>query len=341
MDISSDLAVIALLLAGLLAYIAFQLWTPQKRFEPTNKLISFLLSLIFSILLGFVYLLGFTLSGTVFSLMTFGHIVSYILAGICSIFICAYTIKSLPSKIGNGTVYSLFCRISFIVYLVIGIGEIVTALSSSFVLSSLPNAIFDMTIVGISNIGVALCAVRIRLSLKKSLAASGALSAPVQTVPPTEGTSADTSNSEQDTFPIVNDSSDSVVPSRVPATQPPKDSASPKVVIHFSVNKKVFLAIAFVAVLSVGILAGLLLGEGYFAPQFTPSSPFIDSLMNAADVSYSNGYRNGYTSGQINGYNSGSEVGQSDAYNKGWLDGWDEGYSSGYQEGYDDGYYAY
>ena len=343
MDISSDLAVIALLLAGLLAYVAFHLWTPQKKLEPTNKLIGFLLSSIFSILLGFVYLLGFTLSGTVFSLMTFGHIVSYILAGICSIFICAYTIKSLPSKIGDGTTFHWFCNISFVLYILIGIGEIVTALSLNSVFSTFPNSVFDNTVLGISNIGGALCAVCIRPSVKTSPAAPETLpSVPALVSSQEEDPSADTSDPEQNNLSVVKNVPDSAAPSCVPAAQLQKDPvASPKAVIHFSVSKKVLLTVAFVAVLLVGVLVGLLLGEGYFAPNFTPSSPYIDSLKDSVEDAHSEGYQKGYFAGKDVGkqswYADGYDAGLSDGYGAGYSGG----YEDGYNEGYDDGYFAY
>ena len=117
MGISTNFILI-FLLAALLAYISFLLWKPLKVSEPSSKLICFFLALAFSVFLGLVYLLGFTLGGTAFSLMMFGHTISYILAGICSVLLCAYTIKILPSKIGNGTAFHCFCNISFVVFLV-------------------------------------------------------------------------------------------------------------------------------------------------------------------------------------------------------------------------------
>lgn len=347
MGISTNFILI-FLLAALLAYISFLLWKPLKVSEPSSKLICFFLALAFSVFLGLVYLLGFTLGGTAFSLMMFGHTISYILAGICSVLLCAYTIKILPSKIGNGTAFHCFCNISFVVFLVLGIGEIATAHSSNFVLSTLPNAVFDNTVLGISNIGVALCAACIRPSKKVSPAVPEASPSPAQVSMPVETPSADTSDSEQNDPPAVKNAPDPDVPLCVPAAQSQKDSVSTKAVIHFSVSKKVLLVVAFIIVLMIGILTGLFLGEGYFAPHFTPSSPYIDSLKaaekSAASTAYSNGYKSGYASGQIDGYNSASEASR-DAYSEAWLNGWDGGYNSGYEEGYnagyDDGYYAY
>ena len=79
MGISTNFILI-FLLAALLAYISFLLWKPLKVSEPSSKLICFFLALAFSVFLGLVYLLGFTLGGTAFSLMMFGHTISYILA---------------------------------------------------------------------------------------------------------------------------------------------------------------------------------------------------------------------------------------------------------------------
>ena len=341
MGISTNFILI-FLLAALLAYISFLLWKPLKVSEPSSKLICFFLALAFSVFLGLVYLLGFTLGGTAFSLMMFGHTISYILAGICSVLLCAYTIKILPSKIGNGTAFHCFCNISFVVFLVLGIGEIATAHSSNFVLSTLPNAVFDNTVLGISNIGVALCAACIRPSKKVSPAVPEASPSPAQVSMPVETPSADTSDSEQNDLPVVKNVPDSIAPSCVPAAQPQKDSAaSSKAVIRFSVSKKVLLTVAFVVVLLVGVLVGLLLGEGYFAPNFIPSSPYIDSLKDSVEDAHSEGYQKGYFAGK----DVGKQSWYADGYNAGLSDGYGAGYSGGYEdgynEGYDDGYYAY
>lgn len=341
MGISTNFMLI-FLLAALLAYISFLLWKPLKVSEPSSKLICFFLALAFSVFLGLVYLLGFTLGGTAFSLMMFGHTISYILAGICSVLLCAYTIKILPSKIGNGTAFYCFCNISFVVFLVLGIGEIATAHSSNFVLSTLPNAVFDNTVLGISNIGVALCAACIRPSKKVSPTVPEASPAPAQVSLPVETPSADTSDPEQTGLPVVKNVPDSIAPSCVPAAQPQKDSAaSSKAVIRFSVSKKVLLTVAFVVVLLVGVLVGLLLGEGYFAPNFIPSSPYIDSLKDSVEDAHSEGYQKGYFAGK----DVGKQSWYADGYNAGLSDGYGAGYSGGYEdgynEGYDDGYYAY
>lgn len=341
MGVSTNFVLI-LFLAVLFAYISFCLWKPLKKSEPSNKLVCFLLGFIFSIFLGLVYLLGFTLGGTAFSLMMFGHTISYILAGICSVLLCAYTIKTLPSKIGNGTAFHCFCNISFVVFLVLGIGEIATAHSSNFVLSTLPNAVFDNTVLGISYIGVALCAACIRPSKKVSPTVPEAFPAPAQASLPTEVPSADASDPEQTGLPVVKNVPDSIAPSCVPAVQPQKDSAaSSKAVIRFSVSKKVLLTVAFVVVLLVGVLVGLLLGEGYFAPNFIPSSPYIDSLKDSVEDAHSEGYQKGYFAGK----DVGKQSWYADGYNAGLSDGYGAGYSGGYEdgynEGYDDGYYAY
>lgn len=334
MGISTNFMLI-FLLAALLAYISFLLWKPLKVSEPSSKLICFFLALAFSVFLGLVYLLGFTLGGTAFSLMMFGHTISYILAGICSVLLCAYTIKILPSKIGNGTAFHCFCNISFVVFLVLGIGEIATAHSSNFVLSTLPNAVFDNTVLGISNIGVALCAACIRPSKKVSPTVPEASPAPAQVSLPVETPSADTSDPEQTGLPVVKNVPDSIAPSCVPAAQPQKDSAaSSKAVIRFSVSKKVLLTVAFVVVLLVGVLVGLLLGEGYFAPNFIPSSPYIDSLKDSVEDAHSEGYQKGYFAGK----DVGKQSWYADGYNAGLSDGYGAGYSGGYEDGYNEGY---
>lgn len=65
---------------------------------------------------------------------------------------------------------------------------------------------------------------------------------------------------------------------------------------------------------------GLLLGEGYFIPHFTPSSPYIDNLNKSIIAEYKSGY----------------SVGKKD----GFSEGYDSGYSSGKKNGYEQGYNA-
>lgn len=342
MGISTNFILI-FLLAALLAYISFLLWKPLKVSEPSSKLICFFLALAFSVFLGLVYLLGFTLGGTAFSLMMFGHTISYVLAGICSILLCAHTINILPQKIGDGLAFHSFCALSFVIYLLLGIGEIAMSFSPMF-----PEAAFDIALSGIFNIGVALCAIFIHPISEPETSIPETPSTFVLTDKPSTTDSVPEVVSDQavsDESPTVNTS----LPENVhPVTSTPVSTAPSHISIRFSINKKFILVVAFIVVLFIGILLGTFLGEGYFIPQFTPSSPYIDSLKaaekSAASTAYSNGYKSGYASGQIDGYNSASEASR-DAYSKAWLDGWDGGYNSGYEEGYnagyDDGYYAY
>ena len=348
MDTSFDFAIIALLLISLLAYIAFCLWKPKHRTRRLNKPLSFLLGLICSILLSFVYLLGFILGGIAF--MMFGHTISYVLAGICSILLCAHTINILPQKIGDGLAFHSFCALSFVIYLLLGIGEIAMSFSPMFPEAALmfPEAAFDIALSGIFNIGVALCAIFIHPISEPETSIPETPSTFVLTDKPSTTDSVPEVVSDQaisDESPTVNTS----LPENVhPVTSTPVSTAPSHISIRFSINKKFILVVAFIVVLFIGILLGTFLGEGYFIPQFTPSSPYIDSLKdaekNAASTAYSNGYKSGYASGQIDGYNSASEASR-DAYSEAWLNGWDGGYNSGYEEGYnagyDDGYYAY
>ena len=121
MDVSSDFAIIAILLAGICMYIAFLLWTPKvKRNTFSNRFIGFLIGFMLSILLGFVFLLGCVLGGTLF--MWFGSIVSYAMGAICGVLLCAYTIKILPSKIDNRAVLDSFSIFAFAIYIILGVG---------------------------------------------------------------------------------------------------------------------------------------------------------------------------------------------------------------------------
>lgn len=71
--------------------------------------------------------------------------------------------------------------------------------------------------------------------------------------------------------------------------------------------------------LLIGIFfSGLLLGEGYFVPHFTPSSPYITSIQESAR---SSGYDDGYRIGKKDSFR--------DAYNSGKKNGYEQGYSDG------------
>lgn len=331
-------------IAGLLAYAAFLLWENKKGpRESTSKLLCFTVGLIFSSLLYYIHLIGVTigsfLGGIIISFIPLGSLFSYILSAVCGLLLSAYTIKVLPSKISSSS-FRYFKIIAIVSYSIFGLFMI--SQSTSMTTPELYNRASVSVVLGISYIGVALCAACIRPSAKDSPAAPEASPSPAQAFLPTEVPSADASDPEQNDLSTVKNVSDSVAPSCVPAAQPQKDSAtSPKAVIHFSVNKKVLLTVAFVVVLLVGVLVGLLLGEGYFAPNFIPSSPYIDSLKDSVEDAHSEGYQKGYFAGK----DVGKQSWYADGYNAGLSDGYGAGYSGGYEdgynEGYDDGYYAY
>ena len=331
-------------IAGLLAYAAFLLWENKKGpRESTSKLLCFTVGLIFSSLLYYIHLIGVTigsfLGGIIISFIPLGSLFSYILSAVCGLLLSAYTIKVLPSKISSSS-FRYFKVIAIVSYSIFGLFMI--SQSTSMTTPELYNRASVSVVLGISYIGVALCAACIRPSKKVSPAVPEASPSPTQISLPTEAPSADTSDPEQNDPPAVKNASDSAVPSCAPAAQPQKDSAaSPKAVIHFSVNKKVLLTVAFVVVLLVGVLVGLLLGEGYFAPNFIPSSPYIDSLKDSVEDAHSEGYQKGYFAGK----DVGKQSWYADGYNAGLSDGYGAGYSGGYEdgynEGYDDGYYAY
>lgn len=79
--------------------------------------------------------------------------------------------------------------------------------------------------------------------------------------------------------------------------------------------------------LLIGIFfSGLLLGEGYFVPHFTPSSPYITEVQQAAEsTGYNSGYSTGYDSGQRaglwKGFYGGYGVGKRNGYNRGYSAG--------------------
>lgn len=61
---------------------------------------------------------------------------------------------------------------------------------------------------------------------------------------------------------------------------------------------------------------GLFMGEGYFAPHFTPSSPFINEIQESAQTAHMDGYSNGFKVGRRVGYKAGYEDGYSEGYSK-------------------------
>lgn len=327
-------------IAGLLAYAAFLLWENKKGpRESTSKLLCFTVGLIFSSLLYYIHLIGVTigsfLGGIIISFIPLGSLFSYILSAVCGLLLSAYTIKVLPSKISSSS-FRYFKIIAIVSYSIFGLFMI--SQSTSMTTPELYNRASVSVVLGISYIGVALCAACIRPSKKVSPSVPEAFPAPAQASLPTEVPSADASDPEQTGLPVVKNVPDSIAPSCVPAVQPQKDSAaSSKAVIRFSVSKKVLLTVSFVVVLLVGVLVGLLLGEGYFAPNFIPSSPYIDSLKDSVEDAHSEGYQKGYFAGK----DVGKQSWYADGYNAGLSDGYGAGYEDGYNEGYDDGYYAY
>lgn len=331
-------------IVGLLAYAAFLLWESKKEpRESANKLLCFTVGLIFSSLLYYVHLIGVTIGGfgggIITSFIPFGSLFSYILSAVCGLLISAYTIRVLPSKISNSS-FRYFRAIAVVTYSILGLFMI--SQSASMAAPELHNRASVSVVLGISYIGIALCAAYIRPSSKNSPTAPEALPAPAQAFLSAEVPSADTSDPEQNNLSIVKNAPDSAVPSCVPAAQLQKNSAaSSKTVIHFSVSKKALLVIVFIAVLAFGVLVGILLGEGYFAPNFTPSSPYIDSLKDSVEDARSEGYQKGYFAGK----DVGKQSWYADGYNAGLSDGYGAGYSGGYEdgynEGYNDGYYAY
>lgn len=71
---------------------------------------------------------------------------------------------------------------------------------------------------------------------------------------------------------------------------------------------------------------GLLLGEGYFVPHFTPASPYITKVQQAAEsAGYDSGYSTGYDSGQRaglwKGFYGGYGAGKRNGYNRGYNAG--------------------
>lgn len=326
MGISSDMGVIALVLAGVFAYVTFLLWTPKKVLsEKPNRFFSFLIGFLCSISLSVIFLLGCVLGGILF--MWLGSTASYIMGSICGILLCAYTIKTLPSKIGIRDAMDYFSVSAFAIYIILGIGELLSAPSS---FSLLGDGIIDLVVTGLSNIVVALCAIAIPRYQKKSSVKPDS----VQSVSPMQQAPSSVSTLK----PIPSEIAP--VSGSAGSVSAMKFSALPRKRFRFPISKNIITVILVIAALFIGLAVGLLLGEGYFA--FKPSSPYIESVASSAYASgYLDGHLKGYDSGVAQGYDEGSEKGQSSGYSDGYSDGYGDGYSDGYGEGYDDCYYGY
>lgn len=332
-------------LIGIVAYAVFLLWNQKTNpSKSQNRLLCFIIGLIFSVFMYYVHLIGVTIGGFLGGFLTtflpLSNTVSYSLSSICGLLLAAFTIKILFSKISDVS-FHYFRIVSFFIYLVFGLYMLQQSFSSDVL--ELQGKSTVMLLLGLSYIGISIYVAMFPFLPKMFSATSKAPSNSVQ-----EETSALIDSVSVDSpKPVENGlscdnipTSENIQPVAVADTVL-KSSSSSHISIHFSLSKKFVLVIAFIAVLSLGIIVGVLLGEGYFIPSFTPSSPYIDSLKAAESVAYSNGYKNGYTSGQQNGYNSGFDAGKSDGYNNGFIEGLNSGFESGYGYGYSDCYNGY
>lgn len=79
------------------------------------------------------------------------------------------------------------------------------------------------------------------------------------------------------------------------------------------------LLFIFLTIIAISLFfAGLCVGEGYFVPHYTPSSPYIERVQ-----------RDAKSSGYDNGYNFGTKEGFSEGYRKGKKNGYEQGYNDG------------
>ena len=90
-------------------------------------------------------------------------------------------------------------------------------------------------------------------------------------------------------------------------------------------QKKQIILLAIFLIIGI-FFSGLLLGEGYFVPHFTPASPYITKVQQAAEsAGYDSGYRTGYASGQRaglwKGFYGGYGAGKRNGYNRGYNAG--------------------
>lgn len=90
-------------------------------------------------------------------------------------------------------------------------------------------------------------------------------------------------------------------------------------------QKKQIILLAIFLIIGI-FFSGLLLGEGYFVPHFTPASPYITKVQQAAEsAGYDSGYSTGYDSGQRaglwKGFYGGYGAGKRNGYNRGYNAG--------------------
>ncbi len=85
---------------------------------------------------------------------------------------------------------------------------------------------------------------------------------------------------------------------------------------------RIVVFIVTTVTLFIVFMCGKILGEGYFAPHYTPASPYIESVRQEAEDS-------GYDTGYDKGYNFGTKEGFSQGYRKGKKNGYAQGYSDG------------
>ena len=90
-------------------------------------------------------------------------------------------------------------------------------------------------------------------------------------------------------------------------------------------QKKQIILLAIFLIIGI-FFSGLLLCEGYFVPHFTPASPYITKVQQAAEsAGYDSGYRTGYASGQRaglwKGFYGGYGAGKRNGYNRGYNAG--------------------
>lgn len=109
----------------------------------------------------------------------------------------------------------------------------------------------------------------------------------------------------------------------------PKES-TPRIVVFIVTAITLFIV----------FMCGKILGEGYFAPHYTPMSPYIESVQKEADASgYDRGYRAGkkdnfienYRKGKVNGYNQGYSDGLNHSQKNSSL--WTAGDAAALREG--------
>lgn len=310
-------------LIGIVAYAVFLLWNQKKNpSKSQNRLLCFIIGLIFSVFMYYVHLIGVTIGGFLGGFLTtflpLSNAVSYGLSSICGLLLASFTIKILFSKISDVS-FHYFRIISFFIYLVFGLYMLQQSFSSDIL--ELQGKSTVVIFLGLSYIGISIYVAMFSF-LPKMLSATSKIDLvkSVDSVPDISTTSTQVSEDA----PAVTETADKSISHD--ETVPTIIVSEPQTQISIPQKKHPHLPrLAVVIILTTAcilcVLIGYLAGGGYLSEDFVPNSPYIQKLKKAESDASSKGYKKGYHDGRDDGYTAGKEFGYQEGYNKGYNDG--------------------